>query len=77
MAESLPSWDVNHLSHLSVPERLDLIGRIWDSIPDSQDALPMPEWHQQELDRRLASAEANPGANVPWEQVKARLRGQS
>jgi len=73
MSSSLPEVDIERLS---VPQRLDLIALLWDSIPDSMDALPVPEWHRHELERRLASADANPDAAIPWEQVKARLRGE-
>ena len=59
---------------LTVAERLDLISAIWDSIPDTTEALPIPEWHREELERRLADCEAHPEASIPWEEVKARLR---
>jgi putative addiction module component (TIGR02574 family) len=72
--QSLPEID---LERLTVDQRLDLIARLWDSIPDSLEALPIPEWHRQELDRRLAAADVAPDAGIPWEQVKARLRGES
>ncbi len=62
------------IDELSIPQRLDLIGLLWDSIPDSLEALPVPEWHRQELARRLAEADAHPEVAIPWEQVKARLR---
>jgi len=64
------------LSQLSVPQRLDLIALLWDSIPDSAEALPIPESHRQELERRLAAAEASPESGIPWEQVRQRLRGK-
>lgn len=72
---SLSFSDLN-IEQLSVPERLDLIGVLWDSIPDSAEALPVPEWHREEIERRLAAADADPGAAVPWDQVKARMREQ-
>ncbi|MDX6576197.1 MAG: hypothetical protein QOE96_2150, partial [Blastocatellia bacterium] len=56
---------------------LDLIGELWDSIPDSLDELPVPEWHRKELERRLTVADADPNAAIPWEQVKRRLREES
>ena len=59
---------------LTVEQRLELIGELWDSIPDSLDELPIPEWHREELERRLAAAEADPDAAIPWEEVKKRLR---
>ena len=58
---------------MSVPQRLDLIAEIWDSIPDSGDTLEMPAWHREELEKRIAAADANPEAGVPWEVAKARL----
>lgn len=72
----MPPTEVD-IEQLSVPQRLDLIARIWDSIPDTAQALPVPDWHIHELERRIAAADANPGAAEPWEQVKARLRSES
>jgi putative addiction module component (TIGR02574 family) len=62
------------IKQLSIPERLDLISELWDSIPNSLEALPIPEWHSEELERRLAAADADPRAAIPWEEVRQRLR---
>ncbi len=62
---------------LTIEQRLELIGELWDSLPDSVDELPVPEWHKAELDRRLAAADADPGAGISWEDVKERLSGKS
>lgn len=69
MAESLSDVAIKQLS---IAERLDLIGVLWDSIPEDQ--IPIPEWHQQELERRLAAADADPSEAIPWEEVRQRLR---
>src|SRR5947209_7989286 len=61
------------IERLTVPERLELIGRLWDSIPDSSEALPVPDWHRQELEKRLDAADAAPEAGVPWQQARERL----
>jgi putative addiction module component (TIGR02574 family) len=63
------------IDRLSATERLELLGLIWDSLPDSEPVSP-PEWHLPELESRRAAAEANPGLGEPWEAVKARLSGQ-
>ena len=74
MSQSIPDLATELLNApLSVEQRLDLISRLWDSIPDSAEALPVPEWHREELERRLEDADANPGAAIPWEQVRKRL----
>lgn len=59
-----PTPDLN-VDQLTVPQRLELIARLWDSIPDSVASLPIPEWHRQKLERRLAAADATPEAGVP------------
>ena len=64
------------IKELNVAERLDLISVLWDSIPDSPEELPIPEWHREELERRLAAADADPDGAIPWEEVRQRLRKQ-
>ena len=71
MAQSLSDVAINQLS---VAERLDLISVLWDSIPDSLDELPIPEWHREELERRLAAAVVDPDSAIPWEKVRHHLR---
>ncbi|HUT88792.1 MAG TPA: addiction module protein [Thermoguttaceae bacterium] len=70
------SFSESDIDQLSVSQRLELISLLWDSIPDSQEALPIPEWHREELERRLAAADASPESALPWEQVRSRLRGR-
>jgi putative addiction module component (TIGR02574 family) len=60
---------------LSVAERIQLVEDIWDSIAAEPEALSLSEEQRQELDRRLADQEANPGIGRPWAEVKARLLG--
>ncbi len=74
MSQQLPEAAAELLrTPLSVQQRLELIGELWDSIPDSLDALPIPAWHREELERRLAAADADPEAAIPWEEVRRRL----
>lgn len=60
------------LDRLSPEDRVELIGLLWDSLPDDAPFIP-PDWHLRELERRIADAGANPGAGEPWEVVLARL----
>jgi len=65
MSPQLPEAAAELLrTNLSVEQRLELIGELWDSIPDSPDELPVPEWHRAELKRRLAAADADPDGNT-------------
>ena len=51
-----PKALIEEILRLPVEERLRLVEDVWDSIAAEPDAVPVPEWHRQELDRRLAKA---------------------
>ena len=64
------------ITRLNPVERLELIGLIWDSIPGPE-GTALPGWHLRELERRVATADANPDQGVPLESVRSRLLGKS
>jgi len=76
MSQSLQQFGIDRMS---VVDRLELIGQIWDSITedDTGENLPLLDWHRSELERRRMAAEADPAAGVPWEVVKARIANRS
>ena len=45
---------MNELSRLPVSERLEIVQDLWDSIGDSQEQLPIKEWHRELVKARLA-----------------------
>lgn len=65
------------IDRLTVDQRLELLGLIWDSVTAGGVPTPIPDWHRRELDRRIAAADADPGAARPWADVRARLLGGS
>ncbi len=73
MALSLEQFGIDRLTP---QQRLELISLLWDSLP-ADVSLPPPEAHLQELERRIAAADANPEAAEPWELVRARLSKDS
>jgi putative addiction module component (TIGR02574 family) len=60
------------IDRLSPEERVELVGLIWDSLPEDTPYTP-PDWHLRELERRVAAADDDPGGAEPWEAVRARL----
>jgi putative addiction module component (TIGR02574 family) len=60
---------------LSVTERIELVEAIWDTVAEDAalEQLPVPDWHREELDRRLADLESDPAAGSPWPEVRRRL----
>ena len=59
------------IEQLSSGERIELIGLIWDSLEEAQQ--PPPDWHIEQLEQRMAAADADPNAGTPWEDVRTRL----
>jgi putative addiction module component (TIGR02574 family) len=55
------------IDRMSVTERMDLIAQIWGSLIDEDAPILIPEAHRAELERRIAAADADPDAAVPWE----------
>ncbi|MFO0810428.1 MAG: addiction module protein [Gemmataceae bacterium] len=55
---------------LPAAEKLDIVEALWNSLADDPDALPVPEWHAAELDRRREAAKDTPGAVSTWDEVK-------
>ena len=60
------------VEELTTDERIELIGRLWDSL-DAHAAAPMTESLRQELARREADADRDPEAGDSWESVRDRL----
>jgi putative addiction module component (TIGR02574 family) len=58
------------IDRMTREDRLALIADIWDSLTPTAEITPA---HREELDRRLADADAHPTAAAPWEEVRARL----
>ena len=60
----------DEIVRLSPHERLTLIGDLWDSLGE---ATPSPPEQCAEIERRLASFDADLADAVTWEQLKAEL----
>jgi putative addiction module component (TIGR02574 family) len=74
MSQALPEFNFDHLTP---PQRLELITQLWDSMPDDMQGLPVPDWHREEIERRLAAADAAPQGVISWDEARRQLRGES
>ena len=61
---------------LSVPERIQLVEDIWDSIAEIPESVPLSDEQKAELDRRLDAYHQNPGEGSPWGMVRERIRSR-
>ncbi|MDP2182759.1 MAG: addiction module protein [Actinomycetota bacterium] len=76
MSNTAHSFDFDALS---VPERIQLVEDLWDSIAASEDDVPVTAAQRDELDRRIEAHRLNPQPATPWSEARAcieeRLRG--
>ena len=61
------------LMNLTLPERIQLVEDLWDSIAAESESLPLPDWQKEELARREAEYARNPGLASTWEEAKQRI----
>ena len=67
--------NIGEVCKLSVPERLQLVAEIWDSIVDAPDLLPVSDELALELQRRLEAHRASPESSESWESVGREVFG--
>ena len=67
----MKSITANDALGLSIPERIRLVGDIWDTIAEVPESLELTDSQRQELDRRLEAYHKNPNEGSPWSEVKA------
>jgi putative addiction module component (TIGR02574 family) len=59
---------------LSIPERIQLVEDIWDSIAaDAPDAVGLTAAQREEVRHRVTAHDADPSSAVPWDAVRAEL----
>ena len=63
-----------NIRDLSVAERIQLVGEIWNSIAEDGGEIEITEAQWEEIERRLQEFRANPDTAVPWDAVKKRIR---
>jgi putative addiction module component (TIGR02574 family) len=61
---------------LTVPEKLELIGLIEESIEAFGEPFRLTPGQEEELSRRIEDHEANPGEGITWPELKAKLKAR-
>ncbi len=62
---------------LPVEEQIDYVQALWDVIVAHPAEVPVPGWHREILDERLADYEVHPDEGVPWEEFRAELQAEA
>jgi putative addiction module component (TIGR02574 family) len=58
---------------LSIPERIQLVEDIWDSISAQADSVELTQKEKQIIDSRLDLYHKNPDVGSPWNDVYKRI----
>ncbi len=58
---------------LSIPERIQLVEDIWDTIAAKSNTLELTEEEKKIIDARLERYHQNPELGSPWEDVYERI----
>ncbi len=61
---------------LSVPERIQLVEDIWDSIAEVPEEVVLTDEQKAEIDRRLDAYHRNPEEGDAWAVVRERIRNR-
>ncbi len=59
---------------LSIPERIELLQRLWDELAAQPENIELTDAQRAELDRRLDDYRRDPNAGVSWESLRENLR---
>ena len=62
---------LTQILELPIEQRLQLVQEIWESLVRSEASVPVPPWHREELDRRLADPAET--LTESWDTVQQRL----
>ena len=58
---------------LSIPERIQLVEDVWDTIASASEAIVLTEDEKKIIDERLEAYHRNPDLGSPWEDVYKRI----
>lgn len=59
--------------NLSIPERIQLVEDIWDTIAAEADRVELTEEEKKIIDERLKAYHQDPNLGSPWEDVFKRI----
>ena len=64
------------IAALPVEQRLDLVQAIWDTIAEEELPSGLTAAQKEQLSRRMAELDANPGIALTWAEIKERVRAK-
>jgi len=69
----MKTFSVTDALDLSIPERIQLVEDIWDTIAIEADSVELTEEEKKIIDGRLEAYYKNPDLGSPWKEVFKRI----
>ncbi|MCL0051757.1 addiction module protein [Thermodesulfovibrionales bacterium] len=69
----MKTFTVTDTLGLSIPERIQLVEDIWDTIAVEADSVELTEEEKKIIDGRLEAYHQNPNLGSPWGEVFERI----
>ena len=66
--------EASEIERMSVAERLQAMDQLWDSLGQSANQIPSPNWHQEVLADRKARAQRGEAKFLTLTQLRSSLR---
>ena len=71
--QAVRASDIPEITKLTTAEKILLVEDLWDHIASDESAVPVPQSHLEELDRRLKKYESAPGNLLSVEELRATI----
>lgn len=71
-----PDFVVQEALKLPVADRVEVLHRLWNSLPADSGGIFLSTELIDELDRRVAYEDAHPDDELTWDEVKANVQRQ-
>lgn len=68
---------IPQIAAMSIPEKIVFLEGLWDSIAINDQAVPVPESHIRELDRRFARHGSSPGALLSLQELQQKITNRT
>ena len=69
--------EIPQIAAMSIPEKIVFLEDLWESIAINGHAVPVPESHIRELDRRFACHGSSPGALLSLQELQQKITSRT
>lgn len=69
--------EIPQIAAMSVPEKIVFLEDLWDSIALNDQAVPVPESHVRELDKRFARHASSPGSLLSLQELQQKITNRT